>query len=241
MADYAYPKALTGLQDVQWSNMMSAYIEDGVTTPGAFAPSADGSGMAVKLAPGEAIVRAVLTGDADTATVAIDAAPAAGTARIDTIVKRLNRSSTPVIQTAVVKGNPSANPTRPTLTQNASGVWEWPVCDVRVDGGATSIQSGKITDRRSHTGQNVGRWTTDTRPGNPRPYVTLGYNTTRAAWEYHDGTTWRDLVEQGVVPVSKGGTGATGISLQLLANLGIVVSATQPAAGTAILWAKRSA
>ena len=240
MADYAYPKALTGLQDVQWSNLVASIIEDGVTTAGAFTPSADGSGMSVKLGPGEAIVRGILTGDAAVATVSIDQSPAAGTSRIDTIVKRLNRSGTPVIQTAVVKGTASANPVPPTLTQLASGVWEWPVVDVRVGGGVTSITTSNLTDRRSHTGQNVSRWTTDTRPGNPRPFVTLGYNTTRAAWEFHDGTTWKDLTDQGTLPVSKGGTGATSISLQLLANLGIVVSKDKPAAGTAILWAKRS-
>jgi len=241
MADYAYPKALTGMQDVQWSNLVASLIEDGITTPSAFTPSADGSGLVVKLAAGEALVRGILTGDSAVASVTIPAAPASGSSRIDTVVKRLDRAGTPVIKTAVLSGaSTTGTPVAPTLTQNPTGIWEWPVADVLVGGGVTSITSGNVTDRRTHTGANVGRWTTATRPSSPRPYLTLGYNTTRGLWEFHNGTTWKDLVDVGTLPVSKGGTGATAISTALLANLGIVISATQPAAGTAILWAKKS-
>ncbi len=240
MADYAYPKALTGMQDVQWSNYMASMITDGVTTVGAFAPSADGSGMLVKLAPGEAIVRGILTGDAAQASITIEPAPATGQSRIDTIVKRLDRSGTPVIKTAVLKGTAAAsNFAAKALTQDPAGIWEWPVADVLVTGGSVSIAANKVTDRRSITGTNVEAWATP--PAQARPF-TIAFNKSTSKWVFTlNGTVWQDLLDQGTVPVSRGGTGATGISLALLANLGIVVSATQPAAGTAILWAKRGA
>lgn len=240
MADYAYPKALTGMQDVQWSNYMASLVSDGVTSLGAFAPTADGSGMNVKLAAGEGIIRGILTGDASQATVTIEAAPATGQSRIDTIIKRLDRSGTPVIKTAVLKGTAAASGFAPkALTQDPAGIWEWPVADVLVTGGAVSITADKVTDRRSNTGTNVESWQTP--PASARPF-TIAYNKAASKWVYTlNGTVWQDLLDQSTVPVNRGGTGATGISLQLLANLGIVISTTQPAAGTAILWAKRGA
>lgn len=232
MADYAYPKALTGLQDVQWSNFLAAFVPDGITTAGAFAPSANGSGMTVSLAAGEAIVRGILTGDASAASVAIDAAPSAGNSRIDTIVKRLDRSGTPVIKTAVLKGTATTGtPAAPALTQNPAGVWEWPVANVLVQGGVSSIAADKVTDRRS-----VPVWSGLTGATVPVAKGGTGVTTLNAL---------RNALGLGAstgapVPVANGGTGASAISLALLANLGIVVSTTQPAAGTAILWAKRS-
>lgn len=241
MADYAYPKALTGMQDTQWSTFMASIVDDGATSPNAFAPSANGSGMVATLGAGEAIVRGILTGDASTANVTIAAAPAAGSSRIDTIVKRLDRSGTPVIKTAVLTGNVAASGATPApkaLTQDAAGIWEWPVADVLVTGGTVSLTADKITDRRTFTGTNVGAWSKP--PASARPF-SIAYNKASGKWQHTlNGTTWADLVDLGTIPVSKGGTGATAISLQLLANLGIVVSKDQPAAGTAILWAKRA-
>jgi hypothetical protein len=194
MADYAYPKALTGMQDTQWSNFMLNITDDGATSDSAFTPSANGAGMVVTLAPGEALVRGTLTGDASAASVTIPAAPASGSglSRIDTIVKRLDRSGTPVIKTAVVSGNAVAGtPAAPTLTQSATGVWEWPVANVAVAAGAVSIVSANITDRRTFAPLKVGAW--KTRPANPRAGQ-LGLNRTSGKWEYFDGGQWLDLI-----------------------------------------------
>ncbi|UVK59036.1 minor tail protein [Microbacterium phage Cen1621] len=233
MADYAYPKALTGLQDVQWSNFIAAFVPDGITSAAAFAPSANGSGMSVTLAPGEALVRGVLTGDASAATVAIAAAPASGSSRIDTIVKRLDRSGTPVIKTAVLTGTVASGGTTPqpkALTQDASGIWEWPVADVLVTGGVSSIAADKVTDRRS-----VPFWSGMTGATVP---VAKGGTGVKTLNELRNALGLGNSTSA-PLPVANGGTGAAGISLALLANLGIVISNTQPAAGTAILWAKR--
>ncbi|QWY81840.1 minor tail protein [Microbacterium phage Honk] len=230
MADYAYPKALTGLQDVQWSNLIAAFVPDGITSASAFTPTANGSGMTVSLAPGEAIIRGILTGDASAASVAIATAPAAGQSRIDTIVKRLDRAQTPVIKTAVLTGTASATPSPKALTQDAAGIWEWPVCDVLVTGGVSSIAADKVTDRRS-----VPVWSGlngSTVPVSKGGTGVTTLNALRNALGLGSSTG-------APLPVANGGTGATGVSLALLANLGIAISTTQPAAGTAVLWAKR--
>jgi hypothetical protein len=229
MPAYAYPKALTGLQDVQWSNLVAAFVPDGATTSGGFAVSANGSGMTVTVAAGEAIIRGILGGDSASEAVAIAAAPASGTSRIDTIVKRLDRTGTPIIKTAVVSGSVSASPVAPTLTQDPAGVWEWPVANVLVTGGVVSITAEKVTDRRT-----VPLWA-----GLGAGLVPVSKGGTGVSTL----TALRSALGLGAtgapVPVASGGTGATSISLALLANLGIAVSTTQPAAGTALLWAKR--
>ena len=239
MAEYAYPKALTGMQDTQWSSYMLNVIEDGATEDGAFAPFANGSGMFITLASGHAIIQGVLGGDDNPATVNIPAAPAiaSGMSRIDTVVKRLNRSATPVIQTFVVSGTESANPAPPQLEQDPSGIWEWPVANVLVGPGVVSITSAKITDRRSFIGANVRLW--DSRPTNPR-LGTLGYNRTTGVWEWFDGPGgWKELVPSGTLPISKGGTGATSASAAR-DNLGILVRPEPMTSGTPIntirLW-----
>jgi hypothetical protein len=248
MADYAYPKALTGMQDTQWSNFILKIIPDGATTEGAFAPTATGSGMTVSLAAGEGFVQGVLGGDAAPASVTISAAPSVGSglARIDTIVKRLDRTTTPVIQTVVRAGEPAADPSPPTLTQSASGVWEWPVADVRVDAGVTSIVQAKVTDRRSFTALPVRSWST--RPTAPRKGQ-LGYNTATGVWEYFNGTSWVDLVpahdlngaqHTGTLSIARGGTGATTATAALNA-LGIFVQPTAPTNVAGRVWIKTSA
>ncbi|MEO2133375.1 hypothetical protein [Microbacterium sp.] len=241
MADYAYPKALTGMQDTQWSNFMAAILSDGAFTAAAFAPSANGSGMTVSLAPGEGIIRGILTGDASAASVTIPAAPAAGQSRIDTVVKRLDRSGTPVIKTVVLSGTASSTtPSAPALTQNPSGVWEWPVADVLVEGGATSIAAAKVTDRRSLSSKPVTSYFT--RPAAPAP-LALGFNRSTGKWEFHDGSTWRELVpaitaaDLPTVPIAKGGTGAT-TSSDALKALGIFVQATDPGHADGRVWIK---
>lgn len=244
MADYAYPKALTGMQDVQWSTLMASIVDDGAVTLESFAPSANGSGMRVTLAPGRAMIQGVLGGDDSAAQVTIAAAPASGQERIDIIVKRLNRGATPVIQTAVVSGTPAATDAAvaPRLTQNVGGVWEWPVASVIVRGGAVSISADRVIDRRTFTGTNVRRWLTAPDPKTV-PKGTLGQDLNTGAWKSSDGTRWVDLVpvltaaDLPVVPTDKGGTGATSANAGR-DNLGIRVQTSDPGHADGRVWIK---
>lgn len=71
--------------------------------------------------------------------------------RIDTVVYRFNKNrSSRYILPFVVKGTPSANPVRPTLTRTAN-VWELGACDVLVRPGATSIAQTDVVDTRLET------------------------------------------------------------------------------------------
>jgi hypothetical protein len=249
MAEYAYPKALTGMQDLQWSNFIMKLIEDGATSDTSFVPSANGSGMNASLTAGNAVVQGVLTGNDSSATVTIAAAPAAGSglSRIDTIVKRLDRTGTPVIQTAVLTGTPSASPSPKALTQETAGIWEWPVADVLVVTGTTSIAADKITDRRTFSTSGVTVWAT--RPAAPRK-GRLGFNTSLGKWEWFDGSTWTDLVPSshdingtghtGTLSIARGGTGATS-AMAALNALGIYIQPTEPANAPNRVWIRTSA
>lgn len=71
--------------------------------------------------------------------------------RIDTVVYRFNKNrSARYIFPFVLKGTPSANPVRPTLTRTAN-VWELGACDVLVRPGATSIAQTDVMDTRLET------------------------------------------------------------------------------------------
>jgi microcystin-dependent protein len=81
----------------------------------------------------------------------VSIAAASSSSRIDTVVARLSVTANKNITLAVVQGTPAASPTAPTLTQNAE-TYEMPLADIYVASGATSINSGNITDRRYDIG-----------------------------------------------------------------------------------------
>lgn len=153
----------------------------------AFAPSADGSGMTVKLQPGFAIVRGHAVNSDALYTVNID--PATSQQRIDVVVLRLDPTANTILP-AVVKGTPATSgPPVPALTQSATAVYELPIAQVQVDANATQISNGKVTDLRRYVSGHVGVWATGTRPSSPRMYA-LGFNITVGTFEFYDGTTW---------------------------------------------------
>lgn len=153
----------------------------------AYAPSADGSGMTVKLQPGFAIVRGHAVNSDALYTVTID--PATSQQRIDVVVLRLDPTANTILP-AVVKGTPATSgPPVPALTQSATAVYELPIAQVLVGANVTQISNDKVTDIRRYVAGRVGAWSTGTRPTSPRKYA-FGFNTTIGAFEFHDGTTW---------------------------------------------------
>lgn len=74
--------------------------------------------------------------------------------RIDLVVIRLKPpgvSGEGEIVPAIVQGTPAASPTAPGSTQDPATVWEYPLAQILVDPGVSSIAVGKVTDVRSYT------------------------------------------------------------------------------------------
>lgn len=131
--------------------MMAKQIRDGIV-------HGDGDEMAVTVTDPPAMTVLVGTGTAmvqgrfcenDAAlTLAVPAAHATYP-RIDRVVVRLNASPGRTIDIVVKPGTAAPTPAAPALTRTAE-TWELSLAQVRVEAGATSILSAKITDERGN-------------------------------------------------------------------------------------------
>jgi hypothetical protein len=101
--------------------------------------------MNVVAGSGEAWLNGILYENTAAKTVTIEAADATYN-RIDTVVVQLTWATDECI-TTVHKGTAAASPSAPALTQTTA-VWEFPLADILVAAGATSILTADITDRR---------------------------------------------------------------------------------------------
>lgn len=140
-----------------------------------------GTGLAVNVAAGEAMVRGhYYTSDA-VESLALATADATND-RLDLVVLKLDPTANSI--TLVVKtGTPAGSPTAPSLVQTDAGIFEQPLAEVLVP--ATSGVPTTITDRREFQGTRLGSWTTAGRP-TPAGRVLFGFNTTTGAVEYYD-------------------------------------------------------
>lgn len=239
MAMTAWPRVNEDTTDAQYAELFDSVIGTGVRDSAALKVDADSTGLNVKVAAGFGVVAGSAFLSTAVETLAITANPGTN-ARIDAVVLRRDFAQSPSVVKLVVKqGVAAPTPGAPSLAQDPKGVFEELLALVAVPAAAATVTAANVTDKRRLLSTRVGTWTDETRPVGRAGR--LGLNTTTGVWESHNGTEWRPLLDQGVLPVSKGGTGATAISLALLANIGIVISSTPPAPGTAILWAKRGA
>ena len=138
----------------QWARNIGEGVKPGsAATP--LLVTGDSSGMNVKVAAGQAMVRGHYFLNDSQATVTIAAAHAT-LARIDSIVVNLD-PSTNAATLAAVTGTPAASPVAPTLTQTDSGVYQLLLANVAVAANATSISAGNVTDLRTYLGALVGK------------------------------------------------------------------------------------
>ncbi|QXM18651.1 structural protein [Methanoculleus virus Blf4] len=70
--------------------------------------------------------------------------------RIDRVVVRLEATPGRTVHAVVKKGTPAPSPVPPGLTRTAE-TWELSLAQIRVEAGATSILSAKITDERGNS------------------------------------------------------------------------------------------
>jgi hypothetical protein len=136
------------------------------------------------------------------------------------------------------------------MTQTDTGIYQISMGLVTVDPGVGTIAAGKVSDDRDFLDQRVGQWVNNgKRPSAPRKYK-LGFNEQLGGYEYWDGTTWKALGDHthdltssqitGVLPLSKGGLGAT-TKAGARATLGFTVAVAAPSSPAVDdLWVKKS-
>jgi hypothetical protein len=229
----AFPKPAQSITADQFRDYFREFIGTGARVDADLKPSADSSGMNVKLAPGIGFVDGTQVRSTAIETIPVAAASGGGS-RIDTLVANLDYSASPIIQFAVIAGSPSVTPARPSLALSGSIAYRWPIADIAVGATASTITAANVTDRRTLVGRTVITWTTATRPSSPANGQ-LGFNLTTSEWEWRDGSAWVPLLpvlptwttlsgrpnvfppsvhdiderHSGVLPLNKGGTGGT--------------------------------
>lgn len=218
MAQSSFPFQSVDTTETQYSQLFRLLTPrghgiNGVPGDTTLKASANSSGMNVTVTAGQAIVRGHMYISTATETLTIQASES--NPRIDTIVLTLDPVANSIVL-AVVKGTAAVSPVAPTLTQTDSANYQFPLANVAVSASATTISAGNVTDRREFL---YDAWTTATRP-TPRLGL-LGVNTTTNQVEWYNGTAWVDvaptaldasIITTGLLPISRGGTGAATVS-----------------------------
>ena len=187
-----------------------------------------GTGMSTSLSAGQAMVRGHYYVNTSAITLTHDASTS--NPRVDSIVLTLDPTAN-TITAGIVKGTPAAsNPSAPALTQTDTGNYQLLLANVTIQASAINISSSDISDSRTFI---KPVWTTGTRP--PATLGVMGFNSTTGKAEFYDGSTWRNLPNEGDAVVASQISGAQ----QLTMNVGRVngskfsVQATQPTSPSA--------
>lgn len=193
MAQTSWPFENVDTSETQFSQFFRTLQDTGVVgVPGGtnLLVSGDNSGLQVRVAAGQAVVRGFFYDSTAQETIAITAV---GTnTRIDAIVLELDPTANSILLKAVAGTAVASSPVAPTLTQSSTGVYQMLLGYVTIPNNATSITSGMVSDNRTFVGNRLGAWTTATRPATPFVSQT-GYNFTLGYHEFYTGSTWSPL------------------------------------------------
>lgn len=186
MAQTSFPFENVDTTETQFSQMFRT-LNAGVngTPAGTELKVTAGTGLAVSIAAGQAMVRGHYYISTAAETLALTAANGSNP-RIDAIVLTLDPTANTVIL-AKVDGTPASSPVAPTLTQTDAGVFQYLLATVLVPAGATVPST--ITDSRGFMGSRFGLWATAGRPTSPT-VGQVGFNTTLNAAEFYNGSAW---------------------------------------------------
>lgn len=235
MAENSWPFYGVESTETQFSKLMRAMAESGITSGLAITPSA---GMGVSIAAGFGLVRGLAYENTSGKTLTHGAAPAAGQTRLDQYILKLDQSANSI--TAQIKAG-TANTSGgalPALQQDET-VYEFPIGHATVAAGTAAITAGMISEYRPTPGNRVLVNTQARRPTAASVNGALFFNTTTKHLEWSDGANWVDLFDlsntTGTLPVNRGGTGVVTAKLALQA-LGIYIQPAAPAHFKGRVW-----
>lgn len=189
MALTSYPFETQSTTETQYSLLFRQAVDTGVVgnfDGDGFRVSTDGSGLDVQVAAGFALVRGHAVDNNGPVTLTLDAASASP--RIDLVVLRLDPTANSIVLT-VKKGDASATPSAPVLTQTDTGIYEIALAALTVPSGALNIVPANVEDRRLYSGDQVGVWTTGRRPTDIA-VGKIGYNVALGLYEGWSGSQW---------------------------------------------------
>jgi|TARA_R110000782_G_C14717852_1_gene403858 hypothetical protein len=149
MAQTSYPFENVDTTETQFSKW-ARHIGEGVNggpDNNKLKPSGDDSGMQLRIASGECMVRGHYYISTAQETLSIDSA---GTeSRVDAVTLELDPAANQIILKIVQGLAVASNPQPPTLTQTDTGIYQVLLGLVTVAPDATSILAADVTDRRT--------------------------------------------------------------------------------------------
>lgn len=188
MAQTSWPFENVDTSETQYSQLFRKLQGNGIDgVPGdtQLQVTASGTGLVLNVAIGFAIVRGFAYNTDAVVPLTLNAVTAN---RYDRIVLRLDPTANSIVA-AVVQGTGATTPVLPNLTQTTTGIYELELGYIYLASGTTTATNAMITDARLYLGEQVGKWTTVSRPVAPLVGMT-GYNTTLATLEAWTGTVW---------------------------------------------------
>jgi uncharacterized protein YjdB len=132
----------------QWARNIGEGVKAGVG--GELLVSGDGSGMNVKVAAGQSMVRGHYYSNTAIQTLTITPSDLTNP-RIDNVVLELDPAANTILL-KVVAGTPASSPVAPTLVQTDSGVYQQLLAYVDVEANETAIGAPDVSDERSFLG-----------------------------------------------------------------------------------------
>jgi len=143
----------TESQFSRWARNITEGVKGGPNTTELLV-TGDDSGMQVRVAAGESMVRGHYYLNDSQATVTLDTADLSNP-RIDIIVLELNPTANTILVKKVT-GVVDPNPVAPQIVQTDAGIYQIELAKVQVDAGTTSIISTDVSDTRIFmTAQNA--------------------------------------------------------------------------------------
>lgn len=213
MAEFSYPFDTgngASVTQEMWSRMAKYWqrpgVPYGVDGTNLKVTATNASGLTVQVAPGEAgLLGYFYYSDAP---ITVTHAPnSSGNPRIDTIVLRLDWNADRLyVVTSPDPGTPAASPSPNLIVGDydnaglSNRVFEIPLAYVRVETGASTITSDKITDMRAPGSVDVTSGTFDTRPDwsdRFRPPGSIHYEADTGRWVAWNGGAWTVMHETG--------------------------------------------
>jgi hypothetical protein len=201
MAQLSWPFENIDTSETQFSLWARQFQETGVVGfPGdnKLQVIGDDSGLQVRVTSGDAIVRGHYYRSTSQETLVLDSPTT--NFRIDAIVIELNVIANTCLLKVIKGEEVPSSPVAPTLVQGDESIFQFLLAHVNLTPGIESIVQGNVTERRTYTGQRIGRWTTATRPATP--YLgQFGFNYDLSFMEIWNGSAWVPPVTENISPL----------------------------------------
>lgn len=192
MAQQSFPFENIDTTESQFSQWATNFQETGIKGNPLgtdLLTSAEGSTLSIEVSAGQAFIRGHYY--INTATLELPVTSAGLNTRIDLVVVELDPAANTIV-TKIIEGEPVlSDPVAPTPEQTELGVYQMPIATITIPNSTLAITEEMLdTSMRTFVSSRMGVWTTVTRPAEPVPFQTFGFNFTDLGHEFWDGEAW---------------------------------------------------